>query len=555
MDRLICGDVGFGKTEVALRAAFKAIQAGRQVMLLAPTTILAQQHYTTFYGRFDPFAVTVDVLSRFRTAAEQRRILEQFAAGRLDMLIGTHRLLSADVNPNNLGLIVIDEEQRFGVQHKEQLKNLREQVDVLTLSATPIPRTMQMALSGVRDMSLINTPPISRTPVKVQVGEWNEDTVSAAIRHEIGRGGQVYYVSNRVRTIEDAVARVFAAAPEATVGVAHGQMAPRQLEDVMERFAAGEFSVLIATTIIESGLDNPKTNTLIIEDSERLGLAQLYQLKGRVGRSHDQAYAYFLYPAENQLTVEAMERLMAIDEHQDLGSGIRIAMRDLEIRGAGTLLGAEQSGNIAAVGFDFFASMINDAVKAARAGELAEGQLDDNSSKQNLTPKQTVRLDLPEPCFFPEEYMAGADQRVAFYRRLAAADDLDTLDELEFTLVEQFGALPAAARNLLNKERCRILAAFLALTSIYLQRRNFCLEGIHLDAQRAAEVKKRGGLYFARSYRLQWPVSELQARMTTDNDDQKPSVDPDDESLYPHLVNLLNELANDLVVDDEEGFL
>jgi len=518
MDRLICGDVGFGKTEVALRAAFKAIQAGKQVMLLAPTTILAQQHYTTFFERFDPFAVSVDVLSRFRTAAEQKQILKRLADGQLDMLIGTHRLLSADVNPKNLGLIIIDEEQRFGVQHKEQLKNMREQVDVLTLSATPIPRTLQMALSGVRDMSLINTPPVSRAPVKVQVGEWNEDVVSAAIRHEIGRGGQVYYVSNRVKTIEDAVARVFAAAPEATVGVAHGQQTPRQLENVMESFAAGEFSVLIATTIIESGLDNPRTNTLIIEDSQRLGLAQLYQLKGRVGRSHTQAYAYFLYPAENQLTVDAIERLMAIDEFQDLGSGMRIAMRDLEIRGAGTLLGAEQSGNIAAVGFDFFASMINEAVRAARAGELAAGDPGSDSLENlgsALTPKQEVRVELPEPCFFPEEYMAAADERVAFYRRLAAADNLDVLDALQERLGDEYGALPAAAKNLIDRERCRVMAVQLGVTNIYTQRKNFVFESLRLDTQKAAEIKKLGGLYFAKSYRLQWPVPEVGAAGST----------------------------------------
>ncbi|MCL2136756.1 MAG: transcription-repair coupling factor [Coriobacteriia bacterium] len=511
MDRLICGDVGFGKTEVALRAAFKAIMAGKQVLFLAPTTILVQQHYTTFFERFNPFAVSVDMLSRFRTAAEQRDILKRLADGQLDLIIGTHRLLSADVNPKNLGLIIIDEEQRFGVQHKEQLKNMREQVDVLTLSATPIPRTLQMALSGVRDMSLINTPPVSRTPVKVQVGEWNEDIVSSAIRHEIGRGGQVYYVSNRVQTIQDAEARVFAAAPEADVGIAHGQLSPRQLEDVMERFAGGEFNVLVATTIIESGLDNPHTNTLIIEDSQRLGLAQLYQLKGRVGRSHTQAYAYFLYPSENQLTVEAIERLMAIDELQDLGSGMRIAMKDLEIRGAGTLLGAEQSGYIAAVGFDFFASMINEAVRAARAGELAEG-FDDLDSKPATKPKQEVRIDIPEPCFFPEEYMAAADERVVFYRRLAAADDLDTLDLLESRLLDEYGALPAAAINLIDRERCRVTASSLGISSIYLQRQALVFEAVHLNVEKTAEAKKQGALYFAKSYKLQWPLPKGDAQ-------------------------------------------
>ena len=542
MDRLICGDVGFGKTEVAIRAAFKAIQAGKQVLLLAPTTILVQQHYITFKERFEPFAVSVDMLSRFRTAAEQRETLQRLSDGRLDMLIGTHRLLSADVNPKDLGLIIIDEEQRFGVQHKEQLKNLREQVDVLTLSATPIPRTLQMALSGVRDMSLINTPPVNRNPVHVQVGEWNEDVVSAAIRHEIGRGGQVYYVSNRVKTIQNAEARVFAAVPEAQVEIAHGQLSSRQLEDIMERFAAGGFNVLIATTIIESGLDNPHTNTLIIEDSQRLGLAQLYQLKGRVGRSHAQAYAYFLYPAENQLTVEAMERLIAIDEFQDLGSGMRIAMRDLEIRGAGTLLGAEQSGNIAAVGFDFFTSMINEAVRAARAGELAEGFDDFDSPKSFIALKQEVRVELPEPCFFPEEYMAAADERVMHYRRLAAAGSLETLDGLQAGLEDEYGALPAAALNLIDRERCRLMALELGVTSIYLQRQAFVLEGLRLDSGKAAVAKKLGALYYAKSYKLQWPVPKSTL------DDSGKQV-----RLYQQLVGLLELLLEDFKTTEDDN--
>ena len=350
MDRLICGDVGFGKTEVALRAAFKATQDGKQVMVLCPTTILAQQHYTSFKDRFDPFDVTVEVLSRFRTPEQQKAALEGFAKGDVQVLVGTHRLLSRDVNPHDLGLVIIDEEQRFGVQHKEQLKNLRESIDVLTLSATPIPRTMQMSLSGVRDMSLILTPPDERRPVEVHVGEWDPDVVSAAIRYELARGGQVYYVSNRVRSIDEAVDRVHAAAGEARVGVAHGQMTKEELEQVMEEFAAGELDVLVATTIIESGIDNPHTNTLIIEDAQRLGLAQMYQLKGRVGRSSTQAYAYFMFPENVPLTEEAAARLTAINEHQDLGSGMRIAMRDLEIRGAGSMLGAEQSGNMSARG-------------------------------------------------------------------------------------------------------------------------------------------------------------------------------------------------------------
>ena len=363
--------MGFGKTEVALRAAFKCVDSGRQVMVLCPTTILAQQHYETFFERFAPFGLEVEVLSRFRTPAQQKRALKAFAEGTIDVLIGTHRLLSADVNPKNLGLVIIDEEQRFGVQHKEQLKNLREQIDVLTLSATPIPRTMQMATSGVRDMSLITTPPTGRRPVIVHVGEYDPDVVSAAIRLEVGRGGQVYYVSNRVKTIDDAVARVHEAAPEARVGVAHGKMSPREVEDVMIEFATKKIDVLIATTIVESGIDNATANTLIIEDSQRLGLAQLYQLKGRVGRSVTQAYAYFMFPGELPLTEEATARLTALSEFQDLGSGMRIAMRDLEIRGAGSLMGAEQHGNLSSVGFDLFTQMLGQAVAEARGDDDA----------------------------------------------------------------------------------------------------------------------------------------------------------------------------------------
>jgi transcription-repair coupling factor (superfamily II helicase) len=514
MDRLICGDVGFGKTEVALRAAFKAVQSGRQVMLLSPTTILAQQHYTTFYERFDPFAIRVEVLSRFRTGAQQKRILEDFAAGRVDVLVGTHRLLSADVNPKELGLIVIDEEQRFGVQHKEQLKNLREQVDVLTLSATPIPRTMQMALSGVRDMSLIDTPPASRTPIRVHVGEWDEDVVSLAIRREVQRGGQVYYVSNRVKSIDDAVDRVAATAPEARVGVAHGKMSARELERVMEGFAANEYDVLVATTIIESGLDNPHSNTLIIEDSQRLGLAQLYQLKGRVGRSHAQAFAYFLFPSESALTEEAVERLTAIDEFQELGSGMRIAMRDLEIRGAGSLLGAEQHGMLSAVGFDLFAAMLQEAVLAARegAGGGKEGEKDGSRGGSGggggAVAFPEVRVDLPVSFFLPEEYVGAADERVRFYRRLAAADDLETVARIEEQLLHDYGALPQPAQNLVDRCRAKALAAALGITSVTFQRGRLTLEPLELTSEQAARLKALGGLYLVKSLRLTYPVQE-----------------------------------------------
>lgn len=494
MDRLLCGDVGFGKTEVALRAAFKCVDGGRQVMVLCPTTILAQQHYETFFERFAPFGVEVEVLSRFRTPAQQRRALAAFAEGRVDVLIGTHRLLSADVNPRDLGMVIIDEEQRFGVQHKEQLKNLREQIDVLTLSATPIPRTMQMAMSGVRDMSLITTPPTGRRPVAVHVGEYDPDVVSAAIRLEIGRGGQVYYVSNRVKTIDDAVERVLEAAPEARIGVAHGKMSPREVEDVMVQFTTKKIDVLIATTIVESGIDNARANTLIIEDSQRLGLAQLYQLKGRVGRSAVQAYAYFMFPGETPLTEEATARLTALSEFQDLGSGLRIAMRDLEIRGAGSLVGAEQHGNLSSVGFDLFTQMLGQAVAEAR------GEVDADVEQAS------VGINLPADFYLAEDYVPAVDQRVLMYRKLAAADLLETVDELQEECEETFGKLPEAAQNLFDRTRIRIRADRLGLESVMLSAGKLTYQGVDVPKDVAFELRtKLGAVSFPKSRKFSVP--------------------------------------------------
>ena len=492
MDRLLCGDVGFGKTEVALRAAFKCVSDGRQVMVLCPTTILAQQHFETFFNRFAPYDYEVEVLSRFRTAKQQRQALEGFAEGRVSVLVGTHRLLSSDVNPHDLGLVIVDEEQRFGVQHKEQLKNMREQVDVLTLSATPIPRTMQMALSGVRDMSLIMTPPPGRLPVKVQVGEYDPDVVSAAVRAELARKGQVYYVSNRVNTIEDAVERVTQAAPEARVGVAHGKMSAKQVEDMMMRFQRGEIDVLVATTIIESGIDNPHTNTLIIEDSQRLGLAQLYQLKGRVGRGRTQAYAYFMFPGETPLTPEATERLTAINEYQELGSGMRVAMRDLEIRGAGSLMGAEQHGNLSSVGFDLFTQMLGEAVAEAR-GEGGEAQASE------------VTINLSADFFLAEEYLPDVDRRVMVYRKLACASELAAVDELERECEERFGSLPQAARNLFDRTRIKIRAERLGVTSVSLAGGRIVYLGLECDRDLKLKLKERGAIVYPKSKKVAYP--------------------------------------------------
>ena len=499
MDRLICGDVGFGKTEVALRAAFKATQDGKQVMVLCPTTILAQQHYTSFKERCEPFGVKVEVLSRFRSPAEQKRALAEFAEGKVDVLVGTHRLLSRDVNPHDLGLVIIDEEQRFGVGHKEQLKNLREYIDVLTLSATPIPRTMQMSLSGVRDMSLIMTPPDERRPVKVHVGEWDPDLVSAAIRLEIGRGGQVYYVSNRVRSIDDAVARVQDAAGEARVGVAHGQMSKDELEHVMEDFSAGELDVLVATTIIESGIDNPHTNTLIIEDSQRLGLAQMYQLKGRVGRSSTQAYAYFMFPDNIPLTDEALARLEALSEHQDLGSGMRIAMRDLEIRGAGSLLGAEQSGNMSAVGFDLFAQMLASAVNATREGDL--------DAADALPPALSdITVNVPGNTFIPEDYVPDADARVLWYRKLASASTLPAVEDIYSDMRAKNPDMPQEVENLFEKSRIKAYCNEHHIKLVSVVGGALVVEPVDIDRARMTELHRAGARYLADKRKLRLPM-------------------------------------------------
>ena len=489
MDRLVCGDVGYGKTEVAIRAAFKAVQDGRQVMVLCPTTILAQQHFTTFLERFEPFAVNVEILSRFRTPAQQRKALEGFAAGTVDVLIGTHRLLSRDVNPKNLGLVIIDEEQRFGVGHKEQLKNLREHIDVLTLTATPIPRTLQMSLGGIRDMSLIDTPPSFRMPVEVYVGEWDDGIVGGAIRREIQRGGQVYYVSTRIADIDDAMARVGEAVPEARVGFAHGRMGESKLEDIMERFSAGELDVLVSTTIIESGLDNPHTNTLIIEDSHMLGLSQLYQLKGRVGRSHVKAYAYFLFPSGIQLTQEATDRLLAIKENQDFGSGIRIAMRDLEIRGAGSLLGSEQSGNISAIGFEAFTAMLSGYVEEARTG-------------RHPAAFEDVVIDLPAEVYVPEEYVPDPEERVEIYRRLAFAREPGEVDAIAERISLERGEMPQQMLNLISRSHLQLLMGAAGIKTISYVGGKVTVEPLKLEVEERTRAKEAGALYFPKTAKL-----------------------------------------------------
>lgn len=463
MDRLICGDVGYGKTEVALRAAFKTVSEGMQVGLLVPTTVLAQQHYATFCERLGPFPMQVEVLSRFRTPKEQETILAALQDGAVDIVIGTHRLLQKDVQFKNLGLVVVDEEQRFGVSHKETLKQLRQEVDVLTLSATPIPRTLHMALSGLRDMSVMNTPPEARLPVKTFVSEYSEDTIREAILREIERGGQVFFLHNRVRTIARTAAQLAELVPEARFMIGHGQLAEADLEEVMVAFANGEADVLVCTTIIESGLDLPNVNTLILDRADRFGLSQLYQLRGRVGRGEHRAYAYLLLPAGRRITPAAEQRIQAILEAADLGSGFRIAMRDLEIRGAGNLLGAAQSGQIHAVGLDLYGQLLDETIAELQA-ERKEG----GAAPAAFAPlvQELPRLELPVAASLPESYIAHTPTRLALYQRFAKMRERSALPDLREELRDRFGPLPPETENLLTLLDLRLLADAVGIESL-----------------------------------------------------------------------------------------
>ncbi|MBI2857479.1 MAG: transcription-repair coupling factor [Chloroflexi bacterium] len=456
MDRLVCGDVGYGKTEVALRAAFKAALGGKQVAVLVPTTILAQQHYVTFTDRLKPFPVKVAVLSRFCSEAEQQEALKGLSSGSIDICIGTHRMLQKDVSFKDLGLVIIDEEQRFGVAHKERLKKMRREVDVLTLSATPIPRTLHMALSGVRDISLVETPPEERLPVKTFVGDWENETAKEAMLRELKRNGQVLFVHNRVQSLHGVAAEVQTLVPEARIAVAHGQMGEDELECVMEQFVAGEKDILLCTTIIESGLDMPRANTLIVKEAEKLGLTQLYQLRGRVGRGSVRAYAYFFYNRGKSLTHQAEERLSTIALASELGAGFHIAMKDLEIRGAGNLLGAEQSGHIAAVGYDLYYRMLEEAVSDLKKTKL--GQQPEKKAGPDLL-GTGYSIELPVCGQLPHEYVADISTRIAVYRKLAEAQDEAEIAEVEADLNDRFGPLPVNALDLLYTARVRLLAS------------------------------------------------------------------------------------------------
>ncbi len=456
MDRLICGDVGYGKTEVAMRAAFKAVMDGRQVALLVPTTILAQQHYETFSQRMAAFPVRIEMLSRFRTRAEQRQIVEDLNAGRVDIVIGTHRLVQPDVQFKNLGLVIVDEEQRFGVEHKEHLKALRQLVDMLTMTATPIPRTLYMSLAGARDISTIQTAPQQRLPVETIVTEYRNDVIRDGIRRELAREGQVFFLHNRVQTIEKAREHLLKLVPEARIAVGHGQMNEHELEAVMTAFVRGEYDVLLCTTIIESGVDIPNVNTIFIERADRFGLSDLYQLRGRVGRYKHKAYAYLLLPKHGQLYSAARERVRAIRKYSGLGSGFKLALRDLEIRGAGNILGAEQSGHIAAVGFDLYCQFLKRTV--ARLKGEAPPPIIDVDLRLDFIDSAPSHAEADNAAVIPTEYMEDEHLRVNVYRKLAGLSNLDEYEELKADLIDRLGPIPPALERLLDIARLRIHA-------------------------------------------------------------------------------------------------
>ncbi|MFF3565688.1 transcription-repair coupling factor [Streptomyces sp. NPDC002574] len=473
MDRLICGDVGYGKTEIAVRAAFKAVQDGKQVAVLVPTTLLVQQHFGTFSERYSQFPVVVKALSRFQSDSEAKAVLEGLREGSVDVVIGTHRLFSSETKFKDLGLVIVDEEQRFGVEHKEQLKKLRANVDVLTMSATPIPRTLEMAVTGIREMSTITTPPEERHPVLTFVGPYEDRQIAAAIRRELLREGQAFYIHNRVESIDKAAARLRDLVPEARVATAHGQMGESQLEQVVVDFWEKKFDVLVSTTIVESGIDISNANTLIVERGDTFGLSQLHQLRGRVGRSRERGYAYFLYPPEKPLTETAHERLATIAQHTEMGAGMYVAMKDLEIRGAGNLLGGEQSGHIAGVGFDLYIRMVGEAVADYRAA------LEEGSGEAEEAPLE-VKIELPVDAHVPHDYAPGERLRLQAYRSIASVNSEDDIKAVREELTDRYGKLPEPVENLLLVAGLRLLARKVGVSDITLQGANVRFSPVEL---------------------------------------------------------------------------
>ncbi|MFI5523842.1 transcription-repair coupling factor [Streptomyces platensis] len=481
MDRLICGDVGYGKTEIAVRAAFKAVQDGKQVAVLVPTTLLVQQHFGTFTERYGQFPVNVRALSRFQTDTEAKTVLEGLREGSVDLVIGTHRLFSSETKFKDLGLVIVDEEQRFGVEHKEQLKKLRANVDVLTMSATPIPRTLEMAVTGIREMSTITTPPEERHPVLTFVGPYEQKQIGAAIRRELLREGQVFYIHNRVESIDKAAARLREIVPEARIQTAHGQMGESQLEQVVVDFWEKKFDVLVSTTIVESGIDISNANTLIVERGDNFGLSQLHQLRGRVGRGRERGYAYFLYPPEKPLTETAHERLATIAQHTEMGAGMYVAMKDLEIRGAGNLLGGEQSGHIAGVGFDLYVRMVGEAVADYRAS--LEGGVEEE-------PPLEVKIELPVDAHVPHDYAPGERLRLQAYRAIASASSEEDIAAVREELVDRYGKLPEPVENLLLVAGLRMLARACGVADITLQGSNIRFGPVELRESQELRLKR-----------------------------------------------------------------
>jgi transcription-repair coupling factor (superfamily II helicase) len=507
MDRLICGDVGYGKTEVALRAAFKSVQDGKQALVLAPTTILAQQHFGTFTERLKDYPVTIEHVSRFRSPAEQREAVARFNRGEVDILIGTHRLLSRDVRAKDLGLLVVDEEQRFGVRQKELLRQLKLRVDVIAMSATPIPRTLQMSLAGVRDISVIETPPEGRRPIVTYVGEYDEELVAQALKREHARGGQAFFLHNRIESIDETAERLRGLCPELRFEVAHGQMDEKMLERRMLAFLRGEADVLVSTSIIESGIDIPQANTLIVERADTFGLAQLYQIRGRVGRSRERAYAYLLYPSAAALTVDAAQRLSALSDYTELGAGFKIAMRDLEIRGAGNLLGDEQSGHVAALGFELYMQMLDEAVAAASA---------DGAGDEDWEP---VRLDVNVDAYVPPDYIPYEQAKVEVHRRIAAAREVADLVLLREELEDRFGEPPEPLLNLLALQQARIKLGQAGARAVSFRAGRLAVTPVELDSVRAKRIRQEipEALYESGK-------SQLSVRVPEDPVEQFPAV-------------------------------
>lgn len=493
MDRLICGDVGYGKTEVAIRAAFKVAMAGKQILMLAPTTILALQHYNTIKKRFENYPITVELISRLRTAAETRDVLKRFSTGKVDMIVGTHAILANSVHPKNLGLLIIDEEQRFGVNHKESIKKLKNLVDVLTLTATPIPRTLHMALTGIRELSIIATPPKNRQSVETYVLEEDEDLLREAIRKELARGGQVFYLYNRVESIERETKHLNEIVPEASIGVLHGQMTEDEIEETLVDFYAKKYDILVTTTIIESGIDIPNVNTLIVKRADLFGLSQLYQIRGRVGRSDRKAYAYLLLPRDRVVTEDAEKRLNTIYEYQELGSGFKVAMRDLEIRGAGNLLGKEQSGDIMEVGFDLYVRMLEEAIARIKGEEIPI--------------EVRTSINLETDFYIPETYIPDTRQKIEFYKRFEGARDLDEIEEITNEMVDRFGEPPEEAKTFLLLEKIRTLASAIGFETV---------------AEVGEEIRMKSGAHFRGSYEK--IVTLISAKMGLTMNPREPNV-------------------------------